>query len=110
MVSKDRSDQICGGVMLIGLALLFLTDWFFPGILFVVGIALIAKSVSEGKNWNDNKGALTAIATGLFFSLNDVLNIFSGNWLPFLFIALGLYLLFGSNLRRNDEKPKNEVI
>jgi hypothetical protein len=110
MVSKERSDQIFGGVMLIGIAILFLINWFFPGILFVVGIALIAKSIGEGKNWTDNKGALVVIAVGLFFTLDDVLNIFSGNWWPFLLIALGLYLLFGNNLRRDNEKPKNDVV
>ena len=110
MVSKERSDQVFGGVMLIGIAILFLINWFFPGILFVVGIALIAKSIGEGKNWMDNKGALVVIAVGIFFTLEDVLNIFSGNWWPFLLIALGLYLLFGNNLRRSGEKSKNDVV
>jgi hypothetical protein len=110
MVSKERSDQIFGGVMLIGIAILFLINWFWPGILFVVGIALLAKSVGEGKSWAENRGALVVLAVGVFFVLEDVLNIFSGNWWPFLLILLGVYLLFGHNLRRDGEKSKNDVV
>lgn len=110
MISKERSDQTFGGIILIGIAFLFLTNWFFPGILFVIGFALIARSVSEGKNWTENKGALAAIAVGLLFTLNDVLDIFSSNFLPLLLIVLGLYLLFGSNLRKNEEKQKHDVV
>lgn len=110
MISKERSDQVFGGIMFIGIAILFLVNWFWPGILFVLGIAQIAKSIEEGKNWADNRGALVVIAVGIFFALQDVLNIFNGNWWPLLLIALGLYLLFGNNLRRSDEKSKNDMV
>lgn len=108
-ISKDRSDQIFGGVLLIGIAILFLTNWFWPGILYVVGIALIVKSTADGSAWTDNKGALVMLAAALFFTFENLLNIFSGNWLPFLLIALGLYLLFGTN-RGRGEKSKHNVM
>lgn len=110
MISKERSDQIFGGVMLIGIAILFITNWFWPGILFVLGIALIVKTVNEGKDWTDNKGALIALAVGGFFVLEDALNLFSGNLFPLILITVGLYLLFGRNLRNDGEKSKNHLV
>ena len=42
MVDKKRSDQAAGGVFLIGLALLFMTGYWWPGILFVIGAGILA--------------------------------------------------------------------
>jgi hypothetical protein len=108
-MSKDRSDQIFGGVMLIGIAILFLTNWFWPGILYVVGAAIIIKSVAEGKNWADNKGALVVLAVALIFTFDRLVDVFSGNFLPILLIALGLYMLFGNN-RRGSGPSKRDVV
>ena len=110
LMTKERSDQVFGGIMLIGLAILFLVNWFWPGILYVVGIAIIVRTVAEGKNWTDNKGALGVLAIAIIFTLEDVLNIFSGNWWPFLLIAIGLYMLFGNNLRSGNGKSKHDVV
>jgi hypothetical protein len=109
-MTKERSDQVFGGIMLIGLAILFLVNWFWPGILYVVGIAIIARAVAEGKSWTDNRGALVVLAVAVIFTLEDVLNIFSGNWWPFLLIALGLYMLFGNNLRSDSRKSKRDIV
>lgn len=108
-ISRDRSDQIFGGVMLIGIAILFLANWFWPGILYVVGIATIVRSVAEGKSWMENKGALVVLAAAIFFTFDNLINIFSSNWWPLLLIALGLYMLFGAN-RRPGGSSKHDVM
>lgn len=108
-MSKDRSDQIFGGVMLIGIAILFLTNWFWPGILYVVGAAIIIRSVAEGKSWMDNKGALVVLAIAIIFTFERLVDVFSGNLLPFLLIALGLYMLFGQN-RRSAGRSKRDIV
>jgi hypothetical protein len=107
-ISKDRADQVFGGIILIGIAILFIVNWLWPGILFVLGIALIAKSISEGKNWADNRGALVVLAVGLLFTLGNVLKILSVNWLPLLLIVIGLYLLFGNKIRNGGSK--NDIV
>lgn len=93
--NKDRGDQTFGGVMLIGLALLFLTGWWWPGIMFVIGSALLARGQVEGTPWNENIGALATLGVGLVFWLG----IFSWNWLPLLLIGVGAYMLFGNRIK-----------
>ena len=84
--TRKRADQIAGGVFLIGLAVLFMSGDFFPGILFVVGLSALAKETAMGKRWQSS-GALWLIGLGLVFSF--------GFSLPLLLIGIGLALLMG---------------
>ncbi|MBK8035019.1 MAG: hypothetical protein J0M07_16000 [Anaerolineae bacterium] len=121
MNSKQRSEQIFGGSFLIGLAILFITGYWWPGIMFVIGLSMLIRTVTEGKPWSSDHNALIVLAIGVFFGLP----IFGGNWLPLLLIALGAYMLFGDRLglrpetkrrddfdfpKRGDDKPKNDVL
>lgn len=113
-MNQQRSNQIFGGVFLIGLAVLSMINWWWPGILFVIGIALMARSIAEGRNWTEERAGIVALAVGIVFALTDVLSIFSFNWLPLVLIALGLFMLFGNRggyvprRPRSDDKPKND--
>jgi membrane-bound ClpP family serine protease len=113
-----QGDQVTAGVMLVGVGILFLTNSFFPGIFLVVALALVARSLAEGKGWFDNKGALVLLGLWVLFGFNW----FNLNVWPLLLIALGAYMLFGDRWRsdraggapprREDtasaEKPKND--
>ncbi len=105
MVSKERADQVSGGVFLIGLALLFMgvLPWW-PGIMFVIGAAAIARGVAEGQQWYQVSGGMWMIGIGLVF--------WFGFSLPLLFILIGLTMLFGFNVKTgwetHSEKRKNE--
>lgn len=105
-ISSDRSDQIFGGFMLAGIGILFMVNWFWPGILYVTGISLIARSVNEGKRWTDNTGALLILVVAIFFSFISL----SGNLLSLILILAGLYLLFGSSLRKGSDKSKRDIV
>lgn len=127
-LSKERADQVFGGTFLIGLALLFITGWWWPGVMFVIGAAILVRGVAEGQSLTENRGGLVVIGIGLFFVLLDVINIFSFNWLPLLLIAIGAWLLFGDDIRARmgwdntptprkplddydyDSKPKNDDV
>jgi hypothetical protein len=99
MFEGKHGDQVTGGVMLVGLGVLFLTNSFFPGIFLVVALALVARSLSEGKGWFDNKGALILLALWALFSFGNVFSWFNFNWWPLLLIGLGAYMLFGDRFR-----------
>lgn len=110
MVSKARADQVSGGVFLIGLALLFMTGYWWPGILFVIGASTMARGVAEGRDWYSVPGGLWMIGLGLVFA-------FGFNW-PLLLILIGVSMLFGKSWQdrnqdsqpkiKNDDKPKND--
>jgi len=45
----ERAKAVGGGVLLLGLAVLFLTDWWWPGIMLVLGIAFAAERLMDGR-------------------------------------------------------------
>ncbi len=115
MVSKARADQVSGGVFLIGLAILFMTGFWWPGILFVIGASSIARGVAEGRDWYSVPGGLWMIGLGLIF-------MFGFSW-PLLLIFIGASMLFGKSWHghqwqrqnaepeikiKNEDKRKNE--
>ncbi|NPV67288.1 MAG: hypothetical protein HPY64_09115 [Anaerolineae bacterium] len=118
-LTKERADQIAGGVFLIGLAILFTTSiGFWPGILFVIGASSLARGMAEGREWYSVQGALWMIGLGLFFAV--------GFSLPLLLIVIGLSMLFGwrfrppfieghdedeaaADLGLSEEKPKRKL-
>jgi hypothetical protein len=109
MVSKQRADQIAGGVFLIGLGLLF-TDVldFWPGILFVLGASSLARGIAEGRAWYTVSGGLGLIFLGLIFLMGF-------SW-PLLLIMIGGAMLFGHTQgwscwgEGEKRKRKNEEI
>lgn len=108
-MTEKRANEVFGGTFLIGLAILFLINWWWPGIMFVIGIALLVRTVAQGRNWTDERGGLICLGIGVVFTLVDVLNVFSFNWWPLLLILIGVYLLFG-NRRGNGGKNKNDLV
>ncbi|MCA9895564.1 MAG: hypothetical protein KC615_21415 [Anaerolineae bacterium] len=98
--SKERADQISGGVFMIGLALLFITHWWWPGIMFVIGATIIARTMAEGKDWTTATPAFWVIGIGVVFGLPGLIGgiDWATIW-PLGLIALGLFMLFGGNMR-----------
>ncbi len=91
-LSKQRADQVSGGIFLIGLGLLFanVLPWW-PGIMFVLGASAIARGFAEGQGWYALQGGIWLIGIGLIFT--------SGFSWPLLLIILGLSTLFGAWFR-----------
>ena len=101
--AKQRSNEISTGVFLIGLAIVFLTGYWFPGILFVIGISSIAQALGEGKTWYAAQGGLWAIGVGMVFAF--------GFSLPLLLIIIGVSMILGYCFKPpmfDGEKPKND--
>ncbi len=115
-MTQQRSNQIFGGTFLIGLAVLFLTNWWWPGILYVIGIALMTRSIAEGKSWMQERGGIAILLIASFFTLLDFLSSFTFNFWPVILILIGLYLLFGKRNRVSSSgdnassKRKNDFV
>jgi hypothetical protein len=100
---KQRANEISTGTFLIGLAFLFITGNWWPGIMYVIGISSIAQALSEGKAWYAAQGGLWAIGIGLVFQF--------GFSLPLLLIIIGGSMLLGYRFRPpmfDEEKAKND--
>ncbi len=96
MVDKGRADQISGGVFMIGLAILFMTGFWWPGIMFVIGASAMARGVAEGQAWYTVPGGLWMIGIGLVFAFNF-------SW-PMILILIGLSMLFGQTWHRQSQR------
>ena len=108
------NDQTFSGVLLIGLALLFLTGYWWPGIMFVLGIAMLARTIRDGLPWSTNRNALVVLGIGGLFAVWDVFDsslLGGGRLWPVILILAGVYLLFGQNIRSQmsgTPKRKND--
>jgi hypothetical protein len=88
-MSKQNADSIGGGVFLIGLGVLFLLNWFWPGILLLIGIVALVNQSIKG----EVVGGLVAL---LIFGGLTALFTFSFDWKiigPIFLIVVGLIAL-----------------
>lgn len=105
--NSPKAEQVSTAIFMIGLGLLFVTGWWFPGILFVIGASSMASAIVDKQAWYHATSALWMFGLGFIFWLN----------LPWgvLFILIGLSCLFSfqyldKGKRKNDHKPKNDDI
>lgn len=90
---KKRGSAISGGIFLIGLGVLLITNWWWPGIMFVIGLSGGAELIFRGKIWR-------GIGTIAFFSAIPIVvwivqetEIPWGLVGPFILIGLGIITL-----------------
>ena len=85
-MSKEKSDSISGGIFLVGLGALFLLDWFWPGILLLIGVVGLVHESMQGKVWS-------GLAALLILGGLTVVFTFNWNWsmvFPIVLISLGV--------------------
>lgn len=90
---KKRGSAISGGIFLIGLGVLLITNYWWPGIMFVIGLSGGAELIFRGKLWR-------GLGTIAFFSAIPIIV-----WIvqetdipwtlvgPFILIGLGVITL-----------------
>ena len=88
---SERANQITGATWMIGLGILLITGYWFPGIFFVIGAGMLVQSLVDGRGWYSAQGAWWMIALGVWFML--------GAGVGTLFILIGISLLIGAILR-----------
>jgi hypothetical protein len=90
---KKQGSAISGGIFLIGLGVLLITNWWWHGIMFVIGLSSGAELIFRGKTW---RGIGTiAFFTGIpivvyIVQETDIPWEFVG---PFILIGLGVITL-----------------
>ncbi len=100
-MNNKQDERVMGGVFLIGLAILFITGYWWPGIMFVIGIAMLARTAAQGRAWSSDMPALVVLGIGAIFAVLSLVGaILSAKVIgPLVLIALGLWFLFGRNGR-----------
>ncbi len=84
---RKKASAISGAIFLIGLGVLLLTNWWWPGIMVVTGLSGGAELVFRGKIWS-------GIATLAFFcSIPIVVAIIQATDIPWT--AVGAFILIG---------------
>jgi hypothetical protein len=97
MNSGRTKSGIAGGIFLIGLGILIMTGFWWPGIMFVIGLAIGADRAFRGKYIQ----GLTAFA---FFSAIPILSAVDIPWNifgPFIFISIGAVVLIQGLVKQN---------
>lgn len=84
-----------GGIFLIGLAILFLTNTFWPGILVLLGITGFLSSAAGGRPW-------AGVSTAVFF-IGLAIIAATDTWWPGILVLLGISFIIGA-LRRPDRR------
>ncbi|GAB4572197.1 MAG: hypothetical protein Kow0077_10910 [Anaerolineae bacterium] len=90
-MQRQHAEQVAGGVFLIGLAVLFMTGAWWPGIMFVIGASSLARGLAQGNNWHTMQGGLWMIGIGLMFLFGFNIGV--------LLLVIGLSMLFGYMFR-----------
>ena len=105
----EKGSHISTGVFFIGLGLLFLTGWWWPGIMFVLAAAILAPSLAAGESLRDATAAWWLIGIGVVFGMPGLIgDIASTFWdiFPLILVAIGLFMLFGGDRRPKIGKRK----
>jgi hypothetical protein len=95
-----KGDQLSGGVALLGLGLLFLTGWWWPGLLFLGGAISLAQTIESGRRWYAAQGALWMFGLGLVFAMGFSIGL--------LLLLVGASMLGGHQLRRRGLIPAED--
>ena len=88
-----QASAISGGIFMIGLGVMFFTGWWWPGMMFVIGLSGGASLLYRGRIWE----GLNTIA--FFFGLPGVVwlvDYYDISWGiagPILLIGLGLFIM-----------------
>ena len=112
MQMEEKASQAGTGVFFVGLGILFFTNWWWPGIMFVIAASILARAMAAGEPWTSATGALWLIGIGVVFGIpgliGDLADVF---WqvFPLILIAIGLFMLFGGKYRPGlGGKRKND--
>jgi hypothetical protein len=93
MDRRKQASSISGGIFLIGLGMLMITGWWWPGILVVVGLSGGAEQIFRGRTSSGIWTIVTLCGIALVFTIIQSTDVTWGIIGPFILIALGVITL-----------------
>ena len=106
MSKSKQASAISGGIFLIGLGILFITDWFWPGILLVIGLSSGAELIFRGKTREGISTLLTLSVIAIVFSILQNTDLSWAIIGPFILIVLGVITLFKAFFLKTEHKDE----
>jgi len=88
ILRDEQAHAITGAVWLFGLAALFYTGRWWPGIMFVIGASAIIEGLIERQGWYALQGGAWALGIGVWALMHFQI------W--FIFVVLGVSTLLGA--------------
>ena len=98
-LSHKKTSALCTALFLIGLALISFFDYWWPGIMIVVGIPLAVRQYLFGKYYD--VGVTLVVFLGVFITVQ-----FHIPWkllLPILFVIGAIYIFFRDFVESREE-------
>jgi hypothetical protein len=89
MKAQNQKSGIAGGIFLIGIGVLIITGTWWPGIMFVSGLAIGAERAFHRNYAQALAAAAACFAIGLLSAAEIPWNVFG----PFILISLGAVVL-----------------
>jgi len=95
MADGKNKSRIFAGLLMIGLGIIALTNYWWPGIMFVIAACMIISGLYHGKSVYDFTGAAIVLLIGLAaqFGNGQVQHEVLRYW-PVVFVVFGVGLLF----------------
>jgi len=87
---------LMGGLWLIGIAVLAVTGWWWPGIMVLVGISALAGGVQSGGSWEQRWGGIQ----GAIWTFGIAVLAVTGWWWPGIMVLVGLSAILGAITRK----------
>jgi hypothetical protein len=107
LASKKKAQAISTALFLIGLAILILTDAWWPGIMLAVGLPLALRQYLLGRSYDMGITLLVFVGTFVTVQYDISWRVF----LPILFTLGAIYILFreftGSDGEDEEEKEED---
>ena len=104
MDRRKQASSISGGIFLIGLGVLFLTNWWWPGIMLVIGLSGGGELIFRGQIAKGLGTIAFFCGIPLIWTIVQSTNISWAIVGPFILIALGVILLVKVIFLKDDEE------
>jgi predicted membrane protein len=104
ITSKKKAHALSSALFLIGVAILIITEMWWPGLMLAVGLPLALRQYLLGRTYDMGVSLLVFVGTFVTVQYNITWRIF----LPVLFTIGGIYILCREFLAP-DEEEEDEV-